>query len=64
MKFEAFKAQDGSYRWRLLDTGGRPLKITPGKVMLPRGSAKQQRASRDAVQNALAKLAQAQASAG
>ncbi len=59
MTFEAFKSDDGRYRWRLRDADGQILAVKPGKVMLPAGSAEKTRRSRAAVQRVLARIASA-----
>lgn len=64
MTFEVIKAGDGSYRWRLRGADGRVVRLEPGKVMLPAGSAQKTRKARAAVQRALAGRFKAQAAEG
>jgi len=32
MKFETYKSQDGEFRWRLREEGGRIVELKPGKI--------------------------------
>ena len=61
MTFEAFRDQDGTYKWRLRDEKGRIVKLPkPGKIMLPPMSAAERRRYRDGVQKVLADHVRAQ----
>lgn len=57
MKFEAFKAEDGTFRWHLRDERGNVVSVKLGKVMLPRTSAGERQRYRQAMQDTLAKIA-------
>ncbi len=61
MTFEAFKDEDGTYKWRLRDDKGRIVKVPPrGKATFPPMSAAERRRYRAAMQKVLAEQVKAQ----
>lgn len=59
MKFEAFKAKDGQFRWQLRNRDGSVVPLRAGRVMLPPTSARESQRLRKAMQTVLQQMAAA-----
>lgn len=63
MKFEAFKAEDGKFRWHLRNRDGSVVPMRAGRVMLPPTSAREAQRLRKAMQTVLQRMATSNAEA-
>lgn len=55
-EFQAFRAEDGKYRWRLVENG-RAVSIRPGRIRIAGLSGRKKKSVEAALDRALAKMA-------
>ena len=55
VEFQAFRSDEGEYRWRLVENG-RVVRIRPGRIHLPPMPARQRKSVEAALDGVLARM--------